>query len=251
MTQSYFESLGRAASRPPDISKTNYLEEEPTEALVDAKNKEIDKAIKDAEAFHKANIENFNAAHAQKMKNIEALIDFIPKAKEIVEKQQEYADDRAELNRIKGIGQNLETDALEAQADTYNDELGVAISGEQGRLEVDGAPNELVNTAAAASITTPQQNIRNAIDKETQLFAAYLAQSKRTLTLSDGRSYYELQTIDDFQNWYDTHAALMLRGIHQKFPDVTERLLIKNGYQLMKKIEKAFYKCSKNTRYTS
>ena len=50
MTQSYFESLGRASSRPPDLSKSNYLEEEPTEALVDAKNKEIDKAIKDSEA---------------------------------------------------------------------------------------------------------------------------------------------------------------------------------------------------------
>ena len=48
MTQSYFESLGRASSRPPDLSKTNYLEEEPTEALVDVKNKEIDKAIKDS-----------------------------------------------------------------------------------------------------------------------------------------------------------------------------------------------------------
>ena len=37
MTQSYFESLGRAASRPPDNCKNHYLEEEPTEALVDAK----------------------------------------------------------------------------------------------------------------------------------------------------------------------------------------------------------------------
>ena len=227
MTQSYFESLGRAASRPPDISKTDYLEEEPTEALVDAKNKEIDKAIKDAEAFHKANIENFNAAHSQKMKNIEALINFMPNAKKLFDKQQEYADDRAELNRLKGIGQNLETDALEAQADTYNDELGVALSDEQGRLEIDGAPNELVNVAAAESITTPQQNIRNAIDKETQLFGSYLAESKRTLRLPDGRGYYELLSIDDYQNWYDTHAAIMLRDLHQKYPDVTERLLIK------------------------
>ena len=185
MTQSYFESLGRAASRPPDISKTNYLEEEPTEALVDAKNKEIDKAIKDAEAFHKANIENFNAAHAQKMKNIDALINFMPKAKQLFEKQQEFADDRAELNRLKGIGQNLETDELEAQADTYNDELGVELSGEAGQLEVDGAPNELVNIAQAESISTPQQNIRNAIDKETQLFGSYLAESKRSLRLPD------------------------------------------------------------------
>ena len=159
MTQSYFESLGRASSRPPDISKTNYLEEEPTEALVDAKNKEIDKAIKDSEAFHKANIEMFNAAHAQKMKNIDALINFMPKAKQLFEKRQEYADDRDELNRLVGIGQNLETDELEAQADTYNDELGVALSGEQGQLEVDGAPHELVNIAAAEAITTPQQNI--------------------------------------------------------------------------------------------
>ena len=227
MTQSYFESLGRAASRPPDISKTNYLEEEPTEALVDAKNKEIDKAIKDSEAFHKANIENFNAAHAQKMKNIDALINFMPKAKQLFEKRQEYADDRAELNRLKGIGQNLETDALEAQADTYNDELGVELSGEAGQLEVDGAPNELVNVAQAESISTPQQNIRNAIDKETQLFGSYLAESKRTLRLPDGRGYAELLSTDDYQNWYDTHAAIMLRDLHQKYPDVTERLLIK------------------------
>ena len=201
MTQSYFESLGRAASRPPDISKTNYLEEEPTEALVDAKNKEIDKAIKDSEAFHKANIEMFNAAHAQKMKNIDALIEFMPKAKQMFEKRQEYADDRDELNRLVGIGQNLETDALEAQADSYNDELGVALSGEQGQLEVDGAPHELVNIAAAESISTPQQNIRNAIDKETQLFGSYLATSKQNLRLPDGRGFYELLSTDDYQNW--------------------------------------------------
>ena len=227
MTQSYFESLGRAASRPPDISKMNYLEEEPTEALVDAKNKEIDKAIKDSEAFHKANIEMFNAAHAQKMKNIDALINFMPKAKQLFEKRQEYADDRDELNRLVGIGQNLETDALEAQADSYNDELGVALSGEQGQLEVDGAPYELSNIAAAESISTPQQNIRNAIDKETQLFGSYLAESKRTLRLPDGRGYYELLSNDDYQNWYDTHAAIMLRDLKQKYADVPERLLIK------------------------
>ena len=227
MTQSYFESLGRAASRPPDISKMNYLEEEPTEALVDAKNKEIDKAIKDSEAFHKANIEMYNAAHAQKMENINKLINFMPKAKRLFDKQQEFADDRAELNRLKSIGQDLEADELEAQADTYNDEIGVALSGEQGQLEVDGAPNELVNIAAAESITTPQQNIRNAIDKETQLFGSYLSESKRSLLLPDGRGFYELLSIEDYQNWYDTHAAIMLRDLHQKYPDVTERLLIK------------------------
>ena len=140
---------------------------------------EIYKAIKDSEAFHKANIDMFNAAHAQKMKNINALINFMPKAKQLFEKRQEYADDRDELNRLVGIGDNLETDALEAQADTYNDELGVALSGEQGQLEVDGAPYELVNIAAAESITTPQQNIRNAIDKETQLFPSKLAESNQ------------------------------------------------------------------------
>ena len=232
MTQSYFESLGRASSRPPDISKTNYLEEEPTEALVDAKNKEIDKAIKDSEAFHKANIEMFNAAHAQKMKNIDALINFMPKAKQLFEKRQEFADDRAELNRLRGIGQNLETDALEAQADTYNDELGVELSGEAGQLEVDGAPNELVNVAQAESITTPQQNIRNAIDKETQLFGSYLAESKRTLRLPDGRGFYELTSTDDLLEFYDVHSAISLRDLKQLYPDVPERLLIKKWLTL-------------------
>ena len=248
MTQSYFESLGRAASRPPDISKTNYLEEEPTEALVDAKNKEIDKAIKDAEAFHKANIEMFNAAHAQKMANINKLINFMPKAKQLFDKQVEFADDRAELNRLKGIGQNLETDALEAQADTYNDELGVELSGEAGQLEVDGAPNELVNIAQAESITTPQQNIRNAIDKETQLFGSYLAESKRSLRLPDGRGYYELLSTDDYQNWYDTHAAIMLRDLHQKYPDVTERLLIKKWLPAYEENRKSYLLNVANTQ---
>ena len=98
--------------------------------------------------------------------------------------QVEFADDRDELNRLKGIGQNLETDELEAQADTYNDELGVALSGEAGQLEVDGAPNELVNIAQAESISTPQQNIRNAIDKETQLFGSYLAESQSVFTFT-------------------------------------------------------------------
>ena len=248
MTQSYFESLGRAASRPPDISKTNYLEEEPTEALVDVKNKEIDKAIKDSEAFHKANIEMYNAAHAQKMENINALINFMPKAKQLFEKRQEYADDRDELNRLVGIGQNLETDALEAQADSYNDELGVALSGEQGQLEVDGAPYELSNIAAAESISTPQQNIRNAIDKETQLFGSYLAESKRTLRLPDGRGYYELLSNDDYQNWYDTHAAIMLRDLKQKYADVPERLLIKKWIPAYEENRKSYLLNVANTQ---
>ena len=248
MTQSYFESLGRAASRPPDISKTNYLEEEPTEALVDVKNKEIDKAIKDSEAFHKANIEMFNAAHEQKMKNINKLIEFMPNAKKLFDKQQEYADYRDELNRLVGIGQNLETDALEAQADSYNDELGVALSGEQGQLEVDGAPYELSNIAAAESISTPQQNIRNAIDKETQLFGSYLAESKRTLRLPDGRGYYELLSNDDYQNWYDTHAAIMLRDLKQKYADVPERLLIKKWIPAYEENRKSYLLNVANTQ---
>ena len=227
MTQSYFESLGRASSRPPDLSKTNYLEEEPTEALVDVKNKEIDKAIKDSEAFHKANIEMFNAAHSQKMTNINKLINFLPNAKKLVERQQEFGDRRDELNRLKGIGETLETDALEQQASGLNDEIGVELSGEAGRLEADGAPSELINTAQAASISTPQQNIRNAIDKETQLFPSYLSESKRTLRLADGRGYTELLNNDDYIDWYDTHAAIMLSDLHEKYPDVPERLLLK------------------------
>ena len=248
MTQSYFESLGRASSRPPDLSKTNYLEEEPTEALVDVKNKEIDKAIKDSEAFHKANIEMFNAAHSQKMANIDKLINFMPKAKQLFEKRQEFADGRDELNRLVGVGQNLETDELEKQADTYNDEIGVELSGEAGRLEADGAPSELVNTAQAASITTPQQNIRNAIDKETQLFPSKLAESKRTLRLPDGRGYYDLLNNDDYIEFYDIHAAISLRDLKQQYPDVPDRLLIKKWIPAYKENRRSYLLNVANTQ---
>ena len=189
-----------------------------------------------------------NEHHAQKMKNINALIEFMPKAKQLFEKRQEYADDRDELNRLVGIGQNLETDALEAQADSYNDELGVALSGEQGQLEVDGAPYELSNIAAAESISTPQQNIRNAIDKETQLFGSYLAEYKRTLRLPDGRGYYELLSNDDYQNWYDTHAAIMLRDLKQKYADVPERLLIKKWIPAYEENRKSYLLNVANTQ---
>ena len=243
MTQSYFESLGRAASRPPDISKTNYLEEEPTEALVDAKNKEIDKAIKDSEAFHKANIENFNAVHAQKMKNINALISFIPKAKKIVDEQQKFADYRSDLESYEAVPLDYlkQNDELEKQADGLSNEMAVEFSSEHGQLEADGAPPELVHTAAAESLSTPNQSRRNALNFELQMLQSRLAQAQRFLTLRDGRGFSELITTADFQEFWKTSVALSLQTLREQHPDMPDRLIIRKWIPAIREQREAFF----------
>ena len=243
MTQSYFESLGRAASRPPDISKTNYLEEEPTEALVNVKNKEIDKAIKDSEAFHKANIENFNAAHAQKMKNINALIEFMPKAKKIVEQQQKFADYRNDLDTLEAIPLDYlkQNDELEKQADGLSNEMSVAFSGEQGQLEADGAPPELVHTAAAESLSTPNQSRRSALNFELQMLPSRYAEAQKFLTLRDGRGYNELISTADYQEFFQTASALALQTLREQHPDMPDRLLARKWIPAYRQAREAYF----------
>ena len=243
MTQSYFESLGRAASRPPDISKTNYLEEEPTEALVDKKNQEIDKAIKDSEAFHKANIEMFNAAHAQKMENINKLINFMPKAKRIIEQQQKFADYRNDLATLEAVPLDYlkQNDELEKQADGLSDEMSVAFSGEQGQLEADGAPPELVHTAAAESLSTPNQSRRSALNFELQMLPSRYAEAQRFLTLRDGRGYNELISTADHQEFFQTASALALQTLREQHPDMPDRLLARKWIPAYRQAREAYF----------
>jgi len=243
MTQSYFESLGRASSRPPDLSKTNYLEEEPTEALVDVKNKEIDKAIKDSEACHKANIEMFNAAHSQKMTNINKLIAFMPKAKKIVDQQQKFADYRNDLETLEAIPLDYlkQNDELEKQADGLSNEMSVEFSGEQGQLEADGAPPELVHTAAAESLSTPNESRRSALNFELQMLNSRYAEAQKFLTLRDGRGFSELISTDDHKEFFQTASALALQTLREQHPDMPDRLLTRRWIPAYREARKTFF----------
>ena len=82
--------INQANDAPPNISETNYLSTDATVGLVEEKNKEIDKSIKDTSDFFQQRIDSYNASHSRKMDNINKLIEFIPKAKQIVDNKINY-----------------------------------------------------------------------------------------------------------------------------------------------------------------
>ncbi len=61
MTNSFYETLGRASDAPPDISKTNYLRT--TVDMSESVNKNIDEISKSWDDHFKRMIENFNVMH--------------------------------------------------------------------------------------------------------------------------------------------------------------------------------------------
>ena len=92
--------INQSNDAPPSISETNYLDTDATVGLVEAKNSEIDKSIKDAEDFFQQRIDIFNASHQSRMNNLNKLINFLPKAKNIIDNKINFDND---INHIQMI----------------------------------------------------------------------------------------------------------------------------------------------------
>ena len=132
--------INQANDAPPNISDTNYLSTDATVGLVEEKNKEIDKSIKDTSEFFQQRIENYNASHSQKMKNLNQLINFIPKAKQIVDAKINFDNDINRIQMIKKAGEDYEADMLDSQAEELNNEYAVGLNGAAGDIVANGGP---------------------------------------------------------------------------------------------------------------
>ena len=127
--------INQANDAPPNISDTNYLSTDATVGLVEEKNKEIDKSIQDTSEFFQQRIESYNASHSRKMDNINKLINFIPKAKQIVDNKINFDNDINHIQMIKKAGEDYEADMLDSQAEELNNEYA---SITEKRLRNDG-----------------------------------------------------------------------------------------------------------------
>ena len=114
--------INQANDAPHNISDTNYLSTDATVGLVEEKNKEIDKSIQHTSNFFQQRIESYNASHSRKMENINKLINFIPKAKQIVDNKINFDNDINHIQMIKKAGEDYEADMLDSQAEELNNE---------------------------------------------------------------------------------------------------------------------------------
>jgi len=248
MTQSYFETLGRGAGAPPNISDTNYLQTDPTEKMVEVVNKEQDKAIKDNAAFHRDLVRDFNVMHANKMATMNKLIAFIPKLGEMAEKQAEFGANADYLNEIESTSPDAEPD-IDAEVAIEDEKLAAPINAEAGRLEADGAPTELVNTAKAAAVQTPGSNYRNGIDRSVNMYNINLAESKRNLIVN-GKSYADLLTAEDHLMWIRQHDALMLQELMRQNPGMPRRMLVRRWVPKIKELRASYLNAAASTANT-
>ena len=101
MSGSYFETLGRAADAPPDISKTNYLET--TIDMSQEVNANIDETEKRNQASYASLIRAYDQMHKRDMAGPKEVTDFLKQFSTTytdVEKFSEYLGDHIKLSRI-------------------------------------------------------------------------------------------------------------------------------------------------------
>ena len=230
--------LNQANDAPPNISDTNYLSTDATVGLVEEKNKEIDKSIKDTSEFFQQRIDNYNASHSRKMDNINKLIDFIPKAKKIVDNKINFDNDINHIQTIKKAGEDYEADMLDSQAEELNNEYAVGLNGAAGNLEANDGPQFAKNMALHASIDTEEMNTRQILDRYSLLMPSLIAQAKGTLQLPGGLGYGDITNPDDINQWSLTAQGLVLGEIYRNNPDIRDREVRKYLLPSMRTAEK-------------
>ena len=117
--------INQSNDAPPDISATNYLDTDATIGLVAKKNEQIDDRIKDYESTLQQKTNIFNAAHSQNMKNLGAVINFLPTAKNIYQNQQVYRDNENLLDNLIQEGAKAKArqdDAIDVVAEEIDNE---------------------------------------------------------------------------------------------------------------------------------
>ena len=230
--------INQANDAPPNISDTNYLSTDATVGLVEEKNKEIDKSIKDTSDFFQQRIDSYNASHTRKMDNINKLINFLPKAKQIIDNKINYDNDINHIQMIKQAGEDYEADMLDSQAETMENEISVGLQGAAGNLEATNGPKFAKNMALIGSIDTEQLNTRQILDRYSLQLPALMAQAKGTLQLPGGLGYGDITNPDDINEWSLTAQGLVLGEIYRNNPDITDREIRKYLLPSMRQTEK-------------
>jgi len=230
--------INQANDAPPNISDTNYLSTDATVGLVEEKNKEIDKSIKDTSDFFQQRIDNFNASHSRKMENINKLIAFIPKAKTLIDDKINFDNDINHIQMIKQAGEDYEADMLDSQAETMDNEISVGLQGAAGNLVATNGPKFAKNMALIGSIDTEQLNTRQILDRYSLQLPALMAQAKGTLQLPGGLGYGDITNPDDINEWSLTAQGLVLGEIYRNNPDITDREIRKYLLPSMRTTEK-------------
>ena len=172
--------INQSNDAPPNISDTNYLSTDATVGLVEEKNKEIDKSIQDTSDFFQQRIDSYNASHSRKMENINKLIEFIPKAKKIVDAKINFDNDINHVQKLLEAGEDYEADMLDSQAELLNNEYAVGLNGAAGNLEANDGPQFAKNMALHASIDTEEMNTRQILDRYSLLMPSLIAQANGT-----------------------------------------------------------------------
>ena len=229
--------INQSNDAPPNISDTNYLSTDATVGLVEEKNKEIDKSIKDTSDFFQQRIDSYNASHSRKMENINKLIDFIPKAKRLIDNKINFDNDINHIQMIKQAGEDYEADMLDSQAETMDNEISVGLQGAAGNLVATDGPKFAKNMALIGSIDTEQLNTRQILDRYSLQLPALMAQAKNSLILPGGLGYGDITNPDDINEWSLTAQGLVLGEIYRNNPDITDREIRKYLLPSMRKTE--------------
>lgn len=230
--------INQANDTPPNISDTNYLSTDATVGLVEEKNKEIDKSIKDTSDFFQQRIDNYNSSHSRKMENINKLIEFIPKAKKIVDNKINFDNDINHVQKLLQAGEDYEANMLDSQAEQLNNEYAVGLNGAAGNLEANNGPQFAKNMALHASIDTEEMNTRQILDRYSLLMPSLIAQAKGTLQLPGGLGYGDITNPDDINEWSLTAQGLVLGEIYRNNPDIKDREVTKYLLPSMRTTEK-------------
>jgi len=230
--------INQSNDAPPNISDTNYLDTDATVGLVEAKNSEIDKSIKDAEDFFQQRIDIFNASHTSRMNNLNKLINFLPKAKQIIDNKINFDNDINHIQMIKQAREDYEADMLDSQAEAINNEYSVELQGSAGDLVANNGPKFAKNHALIASIDTEQLNTKQLLDRYSLLMPSLMAQAKNSLILPNGLGYGDIVLPDDINDWSLTAQGLVLGEIYRNNPDITDREVRKYLLPSMRTAEK-------------
>jgi len=236
--------LNQSQDAPPDISKTNWLDTDPTVGLVEAMGTQIDKNIKDAGGHYQQKIDIYTAAHSQKMKNIDQLIGFMPTAAKLYQNHKEVQNDLNIFREWKERGKKYEEsdnelDAIDITAENINDEYNVELNAEAGKLEANGGPNYPRSVALLSTLDVEGLNVKNTLERYSAFAPALLAQAQTNLTLPNGKTWQDLSTPDEVNEFMLDAGGLIFSTIRSQHPEITQREFRKHWLKKYQTAEKA------------
>ena len=236
MTQSYFEYLGRQEAAPFTNENLNYESTEPD--LTKAVNDQIDKNIQDRKDFFQANIDNYNATMEARSQRVNDLISLTTKGKALIEKRQEYLEDKKLFDEFvkiyadpekRGTYATVEKNIEDVEADLKNDEdVAIATIETTGK---DPETNEVVSGTQLLdfkkAITFDESTSGRSASKQMQTYwPIYLGLAKDTLTYNN-KLYADL-TFSEQQEWMKVAGPNFEAMFAKANPKITENEIINN-----------------------